>query len=538
MSDPRDADRFTPLPSAPREIWSARDKSALSFGATIAVLGVGLLALFSEHLSRPWSRPPLFAGVLLASIGPVIALTYLLAPSRASISLRPAVIGVAAAWLTIELAGAARRLGIAADSGWFRVLWAPVVEECCKALFLAAILTPSDRDRSRNALVTYGVLVGAGFAFRENVVYFATALDGTPLTFQWLLLRAIPPACAHMFFGATYATIFAQAVIHERALERPAPSWSVVALVLSVLAHVTYNGVPWMIGAAVPDAIYPFVGGWSLVALVATLGLRLRVLNMSFDDPDPPAESLPIVTRSNLVVTCVSLALLALWLVPLAIPRYLAVVLAPFAIGCLLTALLERTTRFTPYLLWLLWGIAARPFFSMGEAALSALPAWSSRPMALFAASWAGSALWCFASVFAGRWVSRHHSRSLVPLAVAAMTGGMLAANIGGNLAAGSHFAPWRELVSNLLRFFPRTVTLATGIALLSVRRLSLGLVAAAIAPVLVVLLDKLLLRFRLPAAICVASVFLPLFVALLWSERPRKFVMTEPEPLGDDRAV
>ena len=529
MSDEDLGARFSLPTTVPSEPWTARDKSMISTGATLTVLGVGALAIFSEHLMRWWSRPPLFLGVLLASLGPVLALIALVAPARKSLNIRPALVGIAAAWLSIELAGAARRMGIVVESGWFRVLWAPIVEEGAKALFLAAILTHSDRAKSRAVLVTYGVLVGAGFAFRENVVYFATGLDGTPLNFQWLLLRAIPPACAHMFFGATYATIFAQSVIHARSLELMAPRWSVVALLLCTLAHITYNGIPWIISGTMPEVLYPFVLGWSLLALGASFAMKHRVTQMAIEDPDAPLDLVHPTDTINRITTVIAFALFALWLIPLALPRYAAVVFMPFALACLMCAALERFERFSPYLLWIVLGISVRPFFSMTEAMLSAIPALSHSGAAAIAAGWAGTALWTFASVWAGRQMGRSLPVTHVPLAITGIAMGMLAANIGGNLAASAQFAPWRELLGTLLRLVPRTLALSLLIALVSYRRLSFGLLLAAFSPFVIVASDRVIARFRLPSALAIGLLFSTVFIALIWDARRRSTSQNSP---------
>jgi hypothetical protein len=162
MQDPAPLDRLSlDAPEPPREPeWTRREKDGLSAALSLAVLGVGGLWIFAERIDRPWARPLIFLSVLAASLGPALAALLLVAPRRTALRARHFVAGVVAAWACIELAGAARRMGLAADSGAFRAGWAPIAEELSKALVLAAMMTATDRDNDRRAIASAGVAVG------------------------------------------------------------------------------------------------------------------------------------------------------------------------------------------------------------------------------------------------------------------------------------------------------------------------------------------------------------------------------------------
>ncbi|MBL8677673.1 MAG: PrsW family intramembrane metalloprotease [Myxococcales bacterium] len=505
-----------PTAGHPSEPWSRPERDRLAAALVAGVLGVGGLWLFSPYLLRAWARPVLFLSVLAAAMGPSIAALVLVAPRRSALRARHFVAGVVSAWVCIELAGAARRMGIAGDSGLFRAVWAPVTEELTKALLLGAMLTPSDCDRDREAIATAGVAVGAGFAFRENVVYFAVALDGNALPIEWLALRAIPPVFAHTLFGATYGTILAQAAIHARALELPSPRGSLVALVLATLAHALYNAVPWAIIAVAPSITEPLAIGWALVALLGTWALARRVRSVAREDP-PHSErvslSTPVVrTPIDTIAAVVAAVMLGLWLVPLALPRYIAVVFAPLALGTLAVLALGRALRVERSIVWLLLGIAARPFAAMGEAALTGVTFAMRGRVGATIASVGGALLWSIAAAILGARVGKTRGARTAVLAGAGLAAGMVAASIGGNLAAGIGFAPWREMLGTTLRFLPRTIALSMLVALVGATRGALRATALAVLVAVVsVLCDMAIARARLWVAVPLVALFVAL---------------------------
>jgi RsiW-degrading membrane proteinase PrsW (M82 family) len=527
MQDPAPLDRLSlDAPEPPREPeWTRREKDGLSAALSLAVLGVGGLWIFAERIDRPWARPLIFLSVLAASLGPALAALLLVAPRRTALRARHFVAGVVAAWACIELAGAARRMGLAADSGAFRAGWAPIAEELSKALVLAAMMTATDRDNDRRAIASAGVAVGAGFAFRENVVYFATAATGEELSLAWLVLRAVPPVFAHTLFGATYGTILAQSAIHARALELPAPRFSLVALVLATLAHVGYNAIPWAVLSVAPAVTVPFAIGWALLALLGTWGISRRVRSMSHEDPSLASRvSLAVVDARSIdrVAAVLAVALLGLWAIPLAVARYLAVVFSPFALGTVVVLALATALRVDRGFVWLLLGVAARPFFSMGEAALSAIPLAYRGPAGSRLASLLGSLLWVITAAVLGARVGRARGHRTALVAGAGLAAGMVAASIGGNLAAGALLAPWRVMLGTTLALFPRTVALAAALAWISAVRPRLAPIACVLAALLAVGCDWLTARGRMLAAIPLALLFAAALAALASLARRR----------------
>jgi hypothetical protein len=542
---------LTPAPPPPEPRWTARERDLLAGSLSAAVLGVGALWILADKLARPWARPAIFLGVLAASIGPALAALVLVAPRRSAIATRHIVAGISAAWACIELAGAARRLGIAADSGLFRAAWAPVVEELCKAIFLAVMFTARDRDGDRRSIVTASVAVGAGFAFRENVVYFASALDGSELPLGWLVLRAVPPVFAHTLFGATFGTILAQAAIHARALELAPPRFSSVALLLATLAHVAYNAIPWAVLTVAPEVTLTFALLWSALALAGTWAISRRVRAMSHEDPSTAARVSIVASSVSERTTdhaidqraaIASAALLALWAVPLALPRYLAVVFSPFALATLAVLALARALGVERAFVWVLFGVSVRPLFAMSEAALSAIPLAIRHPIGVWIAVALGTALWSLSAAALGRSVAAKRGPSSALVAAAGLAGGLVAASIGGNLAAGVGYAPWRELLGGLLRFLPRTVALSMLVAWWathpsSTRFRSWLLLPLALGP-LVAIADVALARGRLFVAVPLAVAFVSLAVGLgavaRRSLRDRSRAPTQPVGEGD----
>jgi RsiW-degrading membrane proteinase PrsW (M82 family) len=496
-----------------REPWARKELERLSTALAVGVLGVGGLWLFSAHLARAWARPVLFLSVLAAALGPALAALILVAPRRSALRARHFVAGVVSAWLCIELAGAARRLGIAGDSGLFRALWAPVTEELAKALLLAAMLTPSDCDEDREAIATAGVAVGAGFAFRENVVYFAIALDGNALPLEWLALRAIPPVFAHTLFGATYGTILAQAAIHARALELPTPRGSLVALVVATLAHGLYNAVPWGVISVAPFVAEPLAIAWAMLALVGTWALARRVRSVAKEDPPRSARvsvAMPVRrTPIDSIAALVSAATLALWMIPLALPRYLAVVFTPLAIAMFAVLAVGRALSLERAIVWLLLGIAARPFVAMGEAALTGVNVALRSRSGVTLAAVAGALLWSATAAILGDRVSKTRGVRWAVLAGAGLAAGMVAASIGGTLAVGTSYAPALEMLGSTMRFLPRTMALSMLVALVSATRGVLsGLAVALFAALAAVGCDAAIARGRAWVAVPLVVLF------------------------------
>jgi len=145
------------------------------------------------------------------------------------------------------------------------VVQAPVVEEVAKGLGLLLLFAIGRRafDGPVDGIV-YGALVGAGFAFTENILYFASSLiegglAGTTVTF---FVRGILSPFAHVMFT----------VITGYALGRAARNGSSVGAALG----------PWGLGLLGAIVLHAFWNGSALFAdffaLYATLQMPLFVL--------------------------------------------------------------------------------------------------------------------------------------------------------------------------------------------------------------------------------------------------------------------
>ena len=111
----------------------------------------------------------------------------------------------------------------AARDAFSSVVQAPLVEEFAKGLgvFLVFVFGRRAFDGPVDGVV-YGALVGAGFAFTENILYFATSLieGGLSETAFTFVLRGILSPFAHVMFTAVTGYAIgraARAVADERA---------------------------------------------------------------------------------------------------------------------------------------------------------------------------------------------------------------------------------------------------------------------------------------------------------------------------------
>lgn len=124
------------------------------------------------------------------------------------------------------------------------VVQAPVVEEFAKGLGVLLIFVFGRRafDGPLDGVV-YGALVGAGFAFTENILYFATSLieGGVAETTFTFFLRGILSPFAHVMFTAVTGYMLGRAARAGATNTQALGPW-VIGVAGAVALHALWNG--------------------------------------------------------------------------------------------------------------------------------------------------------------------------------------------------------------------------------------------------------------------------------------------------------
>ncbi len=235
-----------PLPVPVRE---RRSGTIWIFGV-LAVVLVGLVAYFLTFLGATAS----LVGMLLALVPLGIVLFAVRLIDRWEPEPRSLVV-LALAWGAVAGVGIALLVDLAmtvvfgssqtpAGDFFAGVVRAPIVEETAKGLGVLLIFATARRafDGPVDGVV-YGALVGAGFAFTENIQYFAVSLieGGVDQTSTTFFVRGILSPFAHAMF--TSVTGFALGLAARRGL-RPAAAvgpW-LAGLVGAIVLHALWNG--------------------------------------------------------------------------------------------------------------------------------------------------------------------------------------------------------------------------------------------------------------------------------------------------------
>jgi protease PrsW len=218
-------------------------RSALTWVA-IVVLGLGALVIAGIFVVFAGPGPFALVTFLAALAFPVILLVifwldrYEPEPTR----YRLAAIGwggVVAVILSFVLESAAALVAGNESFASFAIV-APVVEETGKGLFLVAVVLLR-RTQIHGLLdgVVYGALVGVGFAFVEDIVYYLSALqDGgaSGLTVT-VVLRGVMSPFAHPLFTSATGLGFGIGLTSKSTAKR------IVAPVLGFLTAVTLHGI-------------------------------------------------------------------------------------------------------------------------------------------------------------------------------------------------------------------------------------------------------------------------------------------------------
>ncbi|MDQ1129131.1 PrsW family intramembrane metalloprotease [Microbacterium sp. SORGH_AS_0888] len=246
-----DAPGVAPAPGATAGIPTVRVRrigAAAIWGlAVLAVLLAVLVAYFLAALGVGAS----IAGMVLALVPLTVVLLALRAVDRWEPEPRLLVV-LAVAWGAIGAVAIALGVDLvlrlafgpgdsAAADALGAVVQAPVVEELAKGLGVLLILLAGRRafDGPVDGIV-YGGLIGAGFAFTENIQYFGIALieGGATQTTVTFFLRGILSPFAHVMFTAVTGFAVGLAVRRGRAVAGPWFAGVVGAMAL----HALWNG--------------------------------------------------------------------------------------------------------------------------------------------------------------------------------------------------------------------------------------------------------------------------------------------------------
>ena len=233
------------IPTLPMPVRKGRTVSIWLFGA-LGFLLIGLIAYFVY-----------FLGAVASAVGLVLALIPLAIvffgvrlidrwepePKR--------VVFFAVAWGAIAAIGLTLLvdLGITIlfgvqDDEFSAVIQAPIVEELFKALgiFLIFLVARRTFDGPVDGIV-YGALIGAGFAFTENIQYFAISLieGGEGQLTATFVLRGLLSPFAHAMFTAL--TGFAMGLAARRSASSGAVLGAgTLGLFGAILLHGFWNG--------------------------------------------------------------------------------------------------------------------------------------------------------------------------------------------------------------------------------------------------------------------------------------------------------
>jgi protease PrsW len=217
-----------------------RPRSALTWVTTI-VLGLGglLIAILIFLLGGPAGA--LIATLLAAVSFPVMILVcfwldrYEPEPAR----YRLAALGWGAvAAVAFSFVGEQLVFALSGTNEFVNVaVGAPVVEELGKGLFLVAVVI-FRRGELHGPLdgIIYGALVGIGFAFVEDIIYYLQSLESGQLGVTFFLRGIIGPF-AHPLFTAATGLGIGIAVVARR------PAVRTLAVVLGFLAAVAMHGI-------------------------------------------------------------------------------------------------------------------------------------------------------------------------------------------------------------------------------------------------------------------------------------------------------
>lgn len=233
------------LPTLPVPARQGRTVSVWAFG----VLGFVLLALIGYFV---WALGPEASviGLVIAVIPLAIVFTGVYLIDRWEPEPKP-LLAFAVVWGAIGAVGITLvvDLGITAMIGMrtevlSTVIQAPIIEEIAKGIGIYIVFLMGRRafDGPIDGIV-YGALIGGGFAFTENIQYFAISLiegGGADLTATFVMRGLLSPFAHAMF---TALTGFAMGLAARRSASKSAVLGAgCVGLIAAMLLHGFWNG--------------------------------------------------------------------------------------------------------------------------------------------------------------------------------------------------------------------------------------------------------------------------------------------------------
>ena len=247
---PGEPARIADAPPSPGAVVPPRPRRSGAILWVVAVLLVPVLALLVLYFLRFLGPAASVVGVILAVVPFVLVWFAVRLIDRWEPEPRRLLV-FAVAWGAV--ASVAIALGVDALlaflAGGFgdvfsSVVQAPIVEEVAKALGLLLLYIGARRsfDGPVDGIV-YGALIGAGFAFTENVQYFAISFieGGAVQVGGVFFLRAVLSPFAHVMF--TSLTGFALGLAARRSLRTgPALRYALAGLVGAIVLHALWNG--------------------------------------------------------------------------------------------------------------------------------------------------------------------------------------------------------------------------------------------------------------------------------------------------------
>ena len=242
-------ERSLPLPAPPRLPRAGRSAPLWLF-ALLIVFALGLAAYLVTFLGVAASIVGMVLAIIpLAGVLFAIRLVDRWEPEPRGLVIAAVAWGAVAAvslalLVDIVLAPVLGVFPSSAADAFSSVVQAPIVEEVAKGLGVLLIFIVGRRafDGPVDGVV-YGALVGAGFAFTENILYFATSLieGGVGEVGFTFVLRGILSPFAHVMFTAVTGYALGRAARAGVSTGQALGPWA-GGLIGAVVLHALWNG--------------------------------------------------------------------------------------------------------------------------------------------------------------------------------------------------------------------------------------------------------------------------------------------------------